>query len=98
MHSITTHHACIALVKACHLQVSMAVRTALLSAGKKQQPIPCVWFGVVWVGLAPTLILGMAPTFVLFGCWVGFVPVSCLVRGLQRVGANPSLVWMNGLE
>ena len=28
--------------------------------------LPCVWFGVVWVGLAPTLILGMTPTFVLF--------------------------------
>jgi len=60
--------------------------------------LPCVWFGVVWVGLAPTLILGMAPTFVLFGCWVRFVLVSCLIQGLQRVGANPSLVWMNGLE
>ncbi|KAL6851648.1 hypothetical protein ACP4OV_020212 [Aristida adscensionis] len=40
-----------------------------------------------WVGLAPTLVLGMAPTLTMFG-----------LRELQRVGANPSPVWIDVLN
>ena len=61
-------------------------------------PLPSVWLRDLWVGLAPTLVLGMAPTLTMFGYDSGVVPVSCLVGGLQGVGANPSPVWMDVLD
>jgi hypothetical protein len=47
-------------------------------------PLPSVWLWDVWVGLAPTLVLGMAPTHTMFGCQM-----------TETVGANLSPVWMD---
>jgi hypothetical protein len=50
------------------------------------EDLPSVWLWDVWVGLAPTLVLGMAPTHTMFGCQM-----------TETVGANLSPVWMDAL-
>ena len=48
---------------------------------------PSVWLRVGWVGLAPTLILGLALTLLMFGwkSWIGLTPTHFYV-------------WMEGLD
>ena len=41
-----------------------------------KEHIPSVWLWDQWVGVAPTHVLGTAPTLVLFGCENGFDPSS----------------------
>jgi hypothetical protein len=42
---------------------------------------PCVWLESRGSGAEPTLVLGTAPTLLMFGCkyWVGVAPTSFLV-------------------
>ena len=49
--------------------------------------LPSVWLRVGWVGLAPTLILGLALTLLMFGwkSWIGLTPTHFYV-------------WMEGLD
>ena len=47
---------------------------------------PFVWLRVGWVGVAPTQVLGMTPTLLMFGWlyWDGLAPTLnlCLVGGI----------------
>jgi hypothetical protein len=49
--------------------------------------LPCVWLWDVWVGLAPSFVLGMEPTRLLFSCNSDFGD-----------GINPSHVWLKELR